>query len=57
MNWIKSIKEYTGCNEQEKKDKGITIKCLEVFDDILTRENEIVHITSSAFAYIRCLFV
>jgi len=49
MNWIESIKKYTICNEQEKKDKEITIKCLELFDDLLTRDNEIAHITSSAF--------
>jgi 8-oxo-dGTP pyrophosphatase MutT (NUDIX family) len=49
MNWIKSIKEYTVCNEQENKDKEIAIKCLEIFDDVLTRDNEIAHITSSAF--------
>jgi len=49
MNWIDSIKNYTASNEQEKKDKAIIIKCLEMFDDIFTRDNEIVHITSSAF--------
>lgn len=49
MNWIKSINKYTACDEQEMKDKGIAIKCMEIFDDVLTRDNEIVHITSSAF--------
>lgn len=49
MNWIDSIKKYNTCNEQEKKDKEIIIKYLDVFDDILTRDNEIIHITSSAF--------
>src|SRR5471030_2122092 len=49
MSLIESIKEYKSYNEQEKKDKEITIKCLELFDDILTRDNEIVHITSSGF--------
>ncbi|MBM7871243.1 8-oxo-dGTP pyrophosphatase MutT (NUDIX family) [Clostridium pascui] len=49
MNWIESIKKYTACNDQEKKDKEITIKGIEMFDDILTRDNELVHMTSSAF--------
>lgn len=49
MNWIDSIKEYTPCNEQEEKDKEIILDCAELFDDILTRKNEIAHITSSAF--------
>lgn len=49
LNWIESIKEYTACNDQEKKDKEITIRSLEMFDDILIRDNELVHVTSSAF--------
>jgi 8-oxo-dGTP pyrophosphatase MutT (NUDIX family) len=49
MNWIDCIKTYIPCNEQEKKDKDIILFCIEKFDDILTRENEIAHITSSAF--------
>ena len=49
MSLIGSIKEYKFYNEQERKDKEITIQCLEVFDDLLTRDNEIVHITSSGF--------
>lgn len=49
MSFIESIKEYKVYNEQEEKDKEIIIKCLEMFDDILTRDNEIVHITSSGF--------
>lgn len=49
MNWFDSIKKYAACSEQEKKDKEIIIKCAEMFDDVLTRNNEIAHITSSAF--------
>ncbi len=49
MNWVDSIKTYTPYNEQEKKDKDIILYCIDKFDDILTRENEIAHITSSAF--------
>lgn len=49
MNWIDSIKKYTPCNEQEKKDKEIILSSLNIFDNILTRDNGIIHITSSAF--------
>lgn len=49
MSWVNSIKEYAPCNEQEKKDKEIILKYINIFDDILERENEIIHITSSGF--------
>lgn len=49
MNWIELIKVYKPCNEQEEKDKQAIIRCIDTFDDILTRENQIAHITSSAF--------
>ena len=49
MKWVNLIKEYKPFNEQEIKDKEIIIKCENMFDDILTRKNEIAHITSSTF--------
>lgn len=49
MNWIKAIREYEVFNEQEKKDRELAIKYIELFGDILTRNNEIAHMTSSAF--------
>ena len=49
MNWIESIKKYNPYNEQEKKAKNIILKCIDIFDNILNRDNEIAHITSSAF--------
>jgi len=49
MNWIKSIEDYTACNEQEMKDKEVAEKCLKAFGDILTRDNGIAHVTSSGF--------
>lgn len=49
MNWIEAIKEYKPWNEQEDKDKEIILNCINLFRDILTRNNEIAHITSSAF--------
>lgn len=50
MNWIKAIKRYKTYNKQEIKDKGLILHCMNIFDDILTRSNEIAHITCSAFA-------
>ncbi|TGE34941.1 NUDIX domain-containing protein [Desulfosporosinus fructosivorans] len=45
-----SITSYAPYNEQEKKDKELIIYCTEIFEDILTRNNKVAHITSSAFA-------
>lgn len=49
MNWINAIKSYEACNEQERKDKEIILRCLSVYEDLLTRDNELAHITSSGF--------
>lgn len=49
MDWIDLIKIYNPYNEQEKKDKEIILYCSDRFDDILSRNNEVIHITSSAF--------
>ncbi|VBB06738.1 Hypothetical protein LUCI_1974 [Lucifera butyrica] len=50
MDWIELIKEYDPFNEQEKKDQAMILDCIAGFDDILTRNNRLAHITSSAFA-------
>ena len=49
MSWIDSIEEFVPFNEQERKDKKATLKYINMFDDILKRDNEIIHITSSGF--------
>lgn len=49
MEWIESIRKYSPCNEQEEKDKEIMLNCMGMFDDVLTRSNELAHMTSSAF--------
>lgn len=49
MNWIDSIKEFVPSNEQERKDKEATLKYINMFNDILKRENELIHMTSSGF--------
>ena len=49
MNWIESIKNYIPYNDQEIKDKDLIMECINKFDNILTRENTIAHITSSGY--------
>lgn len=46
---FEAIKNYVPYNEQEKKDKELIVYCSEEFEDVLTRNNEIAHLTSSAF--------
>lgn len=50
MNFKESIENYKPYNEQEEKDKEIMLKYINTFDDVLTRSNELVHFTASAFA-------
>jgi len=45
-----SITSYVPYNEQETKDKELIKYCIEVFEEVLTRNNVVAHITSSAFA-------
>ncbi len=49
MGWIDLIKNFVPSNEQEEKDKGAILKYVNIFDDILTRDNGIIHMTSSGF--------
>lgn len=49
MNWIEQIRKYAPFNEQEEKDKETILQCIGAFDDVLTRDNQLAHITSSAF--------
>ena len=43
------IEEYVPFDEAEEKIKKYLLRWIESFDDVLTRENEFGHITSSAF--------
>lgn len=43
------IKSYLPENEQEKNDQRIMLKYLNHFDDVLTRKNEMFHLTTSAW--------
>ena len=49
MSLKEEIMEYVPVNEQEEKDKDFILKCFSDFDDVLTRDNEYVHFTSSGF--------
>lgn len=49
MNYIEDIKMYKPINEQEEKDKEIILSCIKSYKDILTRDNEVCHLTSSGF--------
>lgn len=49
MYWIKEIENYVPFNEQEESDKKIILDAIRNHSNILTRENEIIHITSSGY--------
>ncbi|QLY80299.1 NUDIX hydrolase [Clostridium intestinale] len=49
MRFIEAIKNYKPYNEQEEKDKKLIEYYIDNFKNILTRENELAHLTSSAF--------
>ena len=47
--WKQQIKHYIPYNEQEVKDQQAMLTCIETFEDVLTRQNPICHMTVSAF--------
>lgn len=49
MNWIKEIKEYKPYNDQESTDKEAILYSIDNFNNLLTRENPLAHITSSGY--------
>lgn len=49
MNLKEKIENFIPYNEQEEVEKRIMLKYIEDFDDVLTRNNEYGHFTSSAF--------
>ena len=48
-NLKEKIENYAPYNEQEEVDKRIMLKYINDFDDVLTRQNEYGHFSSSAF--------
>lgn len=50
MDFIRQIEEYVPANEQELQDKRMMLGYIESFpDNILLRDNQFAHITSSGF--------
>lgn len=49
MNLKELIRQYEPYNSQEIKDKEMVLKSIDIFDDVLSRENEFVHFTCSGF--------
>lgn len=47
--WIQQIEQYIPINEQEEKDKQSMLQCIHTFEDVLTRNNPIAHMTVSSF--------
>lgn len=46
MGLVDLIRDFVPSSEQEEKDKQATLKYINIFDDILIRDNGIVHMTS-----------
>lgn len=49
MNLKKEIENYVPINMQEERDKQFILEAFNTFDDILNRDNNFIHFTSSAF--------
>lgn len=49
MKLAEKLESYVPYNEQEEKDKEFILQCLKHQDHIFTRENEMVHMTASAW--------
>lgn len=49
MSLRKQIENYMPYNAQEAKDQEIILRYMDTFDNLLTRENEFAHFTSSAW--------
>lgn len=43
----KQIENYVPFNEQEENDRELMLKYIDLFDDVLTRENKLCHFTAS----------
>lgn len=47
MEFIAQLQNYIPYNEQEKADKELMLRYIDIFPDILTRENKLCHFTAS----------
>ena len=50
MTLLQQIENYIPFNEQEARDKQLIAAALRQYGDIFTRENEVLHMTASAWA-------
>jgi len=48
-NIYTQIEEYIPINEQEEKDQKVILRYIDLFNNILLRDNEFAHITSSSW--------
>lgn len=49
MTLRQQLLAYRPYNEQEQSDRRLMIRYLDLFDDVFTRENEMAHVTASAW--------
>ncbi|MEW8993361.1 NUDIX hydrolase [Clostridium sp.] len=49
MGWIEEIKNYIPHNEEEAQDKNVALLSISQFNNLLTRENPLIHVTSSGY--------
>ncbi|WP_291653378.1 NUDIX hydrolase [Clostridium sp.] len=49
MSWIEEIKKYIPYTKQEEADKEAILYAIDNFNNLLTRENPLAHITSSGY--------
>lgn len=49
MDLRKEIEHYIPFNAQEEKERELILKYMDTFDNLLTRENELLHFTASAW--------
>lgn len=49
MGWVEEIKNYIPHNEEEAKDKNVALLSISQFNNLLTRENPLIHVTSSGY--------
>ena len=47
MELRKQLENYIACNEQERCDKELILAYMDMFDDVLTRQNQMCHFTAS----------
>ena len=49
MDFKQQLTQYQPYNEQEERDKAVMLSLLDAKPDIYTRENQVAHMTASAW--------